>query len=361
VAEYKNMVGRAGRLGFSEEGKGIVLADTEYERRDLFRRYVLGRLEPLRSSFDARQLETWIVRLLAQVDQIVRRDVLRLLTNTYGGYLAARSDPNWRQRVEPQLEQLVVQMIRLGLVEEEGDRVRLTLLGRVCGRSALSFASAMRLVELLRGSRPGALRPEHLVAIVQVLEESDAGFTPLMRRGRGESVRVRQVADRLGNDIARLLQRFARDDFAYQARCKRTAILWDWINGVPVETIEQQYTANPFYRIGYGDIRRFADSTRFHLRSAHQIAAVLYAGAGPSESEIDALLTRLEVGLPADALDLLRIPLDLTRGEYLGLYRAGVPTLQDVWNLSDQRMAELLPRRASRLGQLRPQGPGRPK
>ena len=42
IAEYKNMAGRAGRLGYNEIGKAIILADTPVERAQLFQKYVLG-------------------------------------------------------------------------------------------------------------------------------------------------------------------------------------------------------------------------------------------------------------------------------------------------------------------------------
>lgn len=96
VAEYKNMAGRAGRLGFNEQGKSIIYSETPFERQALYRRYVLGQLESLHSSFDPRSIETWLVRLLAQVESIVRMDVVRLLVNTYGGYLEVRRSPAWR-------------------------------------------------------------------------------------------------------------------------------------------------------------------------------------------------------------------------------------------------------------------------
>lgn len=73
--------------------------------------------------------------------------------------------------------------------------------------------------------------------------------------------------------------------------------------------------------IGHGDRRKFADVTRFHLRSAHQIAALLFIDGGPSEESMDALCKQLEVGIPADALELLSLPLPLARGEYWALYR----------------------------------------
>lgn len=67
IAEYKNMAGRAGRLGFNEIGKAILLADTSMERARLFQRYVLGTPEDVRSSFEESAMPTWVLRLLSQV------------------------------------------------------------------------------------------------------------------------------------------------------------------------------------------------------------------------------------------------------------------------------------------------------
>ena len=41
IAEYKNMAGRAGRVGFNEKGKSIILAEAEESPEYLFTRYVL--------------------------------------------------------------------------------------------------------------------------------------------------------------------------------------------------------------------------------------------------------------------------------------------------------------------------------
>ncbi|HEX8271532.1 MAG TPA: DEAD/DEAH box helicase [Longimicrobiaceae bacterium] len=356
VAEYKNMAGRAGRLGFKEQGRAIILADTGYQRDGLFRRYVLGRPEPLRSSFDSGAPETWVVRLLAQVERVPRDDVATLLANTYGGYRAARQNPGWLTSVKPALEGLVARMIRLGLLEPDGEYVQLTLLGRVCGASHLSFESALRLVELLRDSDPTRLDAVRLMALLQILPESDGGYTPVMKKGQSEAVRPREVAERYGADVARALQRLAADMVQYHARCKRAAILWDWVEGASVESIEKHYTPN--FRqgvIGYADIRRFADLTRFHLRSAHQIASVLFPGQAPDADAVEKVLKRLEVGLPEDALELLELPVALTRGQYLALYRLGARTAEDVWSLGDGHLSKLVGEgMAERLARSRP-------
>lgn len=344
VAEYKNMAGRAGRLGFKEEGKAIILANDEYEREVLFRRYVMGDLEKFYSSFDPQDIQTWVVRLLAQVNRVPREDVVRLLTNTYSGYLANRSNPKWQTEMSDILEEILGRMIDLGLVEQEGGYVQLSLLGRVCGRSALSFESTMRLVELLKSVNISQLTAERFMALIQMLPDLDQVYTPVMKRGTKESVRQREAVERCGTEIVRTLQRFPKDSaFSYYARCKRVAVLWDWINGVPIETIEQRYSTTPYQgRIGYGDVRKFADATRFHLRSAYQIADLVLLGEGPDENSVEALLKQLEVGIPADALELLSIPLSLSRGEYLALYQAGVRTPNDLWSLSEGDLNDIL-------------------
>jgi helicase len=343
VAEYKNMAGRAGRLGFNEEGKAIILAETSYDRDSLFRKYVLGEPETMTSSFDLQNLPTWVMRLLAQVQRVPRAAVPKLLANTYGGFLAARDDPSWRLRIVNELDALLTRMIELGLVEEEQQYVRLTLLGRACGRSSLSFDSSLRLIEFLRSSGTAGLTAQRLLVVLQVLPESDGGYTPMMKHGAAESVRPRQASERYGGDAVRSLQRYADDQLDYFARCKRAAVLWDWTTGVPLEAIEQRYSPNPFQgRIQHGDVRRFADATRFHLRAAYHILSVLFVDQGPSEADIENLLQQLEVGIPATALRLLELPVSLTRGEYLALVSQGLDVPEKIGATSSNELERLL-------------------
>lgn len=343
VAEYKNMAGRAGRLGYNEIGRSVIYAETPIERDTLFRKYVLGTPEPMRSSFLDEDLRTWIIRLLAQVPKMPRREVTQLLASTYGGYLAARKSPSWVDSTERQLDQLITQFLSLGLLEEEGEDVRLTLLGRACGRSSLSFESSLRLVELIRSRGSSLKSAEEVMALVQALPESDGGYTPLMKRGRGEASRVGEASNRYGADTVRLLQRYADDEHDYWKRCKRAAILWDWIEGAGVEEIERRYSPNVFQgTIGHGDIRRFADATRYHLRAAHQILSVLFVTGGPSDEAMETLLARLELGLPASALQLAKPPLSLARGECLALVAEGIDSAAAVFAAAEEQLKRLL-------------------
>jgi replicative superfamily II helicase len=333
VGEYKNMAGRAGRLGIEERGRSVLLASSAVERRQLFEQYVRGEPEPVRSSFSAGDLPTWILRLLAQIDRVPTGEVVRLLARTYGGYLRRRQDPDWREKMTDRLEELLSRMQRRDLVEEDRGAVRLSLLGQACGESNLPFEDAMDLIAILEDEPPDTVTAERLMAILQRLSEDVVGYTSLYKRGssKKEAAWQREVTRYYGRDVTRMLQRGASDRYEHWGRCKRAAILWEWTHGYPTREIEKKYSVTPYGgSIGAGDIRRFADRTRFHLQSAFDIADVLLLGEGPNEETVDRLLRQLEVGLPDSALGLLDLPLRLTRGEYLALREAGFEQAENV-------------------------------
>jgi helicase len=120
--------------------------------------------------------------------------------------------------------------------------------------------------------------------------------------------------------------------------------LFDWIRGVSIEEIERRYAStNPYFgNIGYGDVRKFADLTRFQLRSAHQIASLIFPGQFIDEKAIDTLLKQLEVGIPADSLDLLELPFSLSRGEYLALNANGVKNRAELFSQSREALWKVL-------------------
>lgn len=341
VAEYKNMAGRAGRLGISDKGRSVLLAETPQSRVNLFAKYVKGTPEPIRSSFDIGHIDTWILRLLSQVSAVPRESVIHLVANTFGGYLANRQNPGWVQDTEHRLNQTLADMIRLKLVEEYDAKVELTLLGKACGRSSLSFPSCIRLVEMVQ-NYSGQVSAVNLMGLIQVLPEVSR-YTPLMKKGTKEHQWAGEVSQNYGRGVTASLQQRVSDVWEYYARCKRAAIIYQWISGEPLDQIEQKYSANPYQgTIGAGDIRGFADVTRLYLRTANEIAGIVLLGEGPDATEVDDLLKRLELGIPTEALSLMELSVPFVRGEYLELLRAGYSTSEAVLCLTDSELMQLI-------------------
>jgi len=338
VAEYKNMAGRAGRMGFAEQGRSILLADNAVARGRLFQTYVSGKPEPLSSSFKDADLNTWVIKLLSQVSQVNRERVPSLLASTYGGFLQNRNDPSWAARTQAQIADLLSRMTTQGLVEEENDLIGLSLLGRVCAEAPLSLESSLRLVELVRRTGSQARDPVFLMGLIQVAPELDNQWVPLARKGSAEA----RWTNTLIASLAHALQSGVRDLPSYWARCKKTAMLRAWISGQSMTDIETQFTVNPFNRVASGDITGLADTTRFHLRAAHRIATVVIADEPAGTPPLEDVLLQLEFGLPTEALPLLKLPIPLHRGDYLQLLAAGFQTADQVLAADPERLTPIL-------------------
>jgi helicase len=210
---------------------GAIYAETPLQRQQLFARYVKGTLEPLRSSFDPKDLDTWIIRLLAQVESVPATDLIHLLCKSYGGYLENRRNPKWQHDMADTLRNMLQQMLELELVEEELGHIRLTLLGRACGTSTLCFASAMRLVRLVKETGVQSLTPVLLVSLLQALPELDRIYTPFFSKSGGrEAAWPRRVSGTYGANVVCALQRFApgvADGAAHAAAGQRFGWLWE--------------------------------------------------------------------------------------------------------------------------------------
>ena len=122
----------------------------------------------------------------------------------------------------------------------------------------------------------------------------------------------------------------------------------DWIAGEPTNDIEARYSSNAFVRVGHGDIRGYADGSRFLLESALRIAAIVLERAEDQEAAA-LLLTRLDLGLPAEALPLSALGFPLTRGEVLALFNAGHLNGEAIAALTADAVATIIGRRGREL------------
>ncbi|MEL7358241.1 MAG: DEAD/DEAH box helicase [Cyanobacteria bacterium J06560_6] len=342
VSQIRNMAGRAGRLGYQEAGRAILLADNAIERSRLFKQYITSEPEPIKSSFEEDNVGTWLVRLLAQAIPsqtkasskpvgILKEDVPGLILSTFGGYLRARAQPTWAQQTSGLIQQWILRLLKDGVIEEFDSRIHLTLLGRAIAESAMSLSSSLRLVEIIQKSRIGMLSPETLMVLIQILPELDDRYIPLFKRGKREHVWPQSMARKYGNYLARLLQeRCSGNQWIYYGRAKRACVLGDWVNGVPIQTIEERYTVQARYQMARGDIQGIADTTRFYLSSAYAIVSILDPGNTPEPEAMENFLTSLETGLPSALLSLLESPISLSRGECIALAGVGIRTVDEI-------------------------------
>ena len=104
VAEYKNMVGRAGRLGYSEKGSSYVIAPDPRSEHAVWQHYVLGKLEDIESRlFDANtDPRNLVLRTLAASAQLAQGqgmtadEIVAFIEDSFGAFQQRQALPAWK-------------------------------------------------------------------------------------------------------------------------------------------------------------------------------------------------------------------------------------------------------------------------
>lgn len=120
VMEYKQLAGRAGRPGYDNEGYAVIIASNKRRLNAYTKKYLMGRLEPVKSQLTGRKL-TWAILASASAgiveDEEDLEDFMRsTLLNIQGGYT----------RVD--VYDALASLRRIGLIKQ--DSLELTRLGR---------------------------------------------------------------------------------------------------------------------------------------------------------------------------------------------------------------------------------------
>ena len=207
VAEYKNMVGRAGRLGFTPKGKSFLVASNGSEEYRFWKHYVRGEPEALSSRFADQEPLSLICRVLAtanaaRTEGLTEPDLLAFIQSTFASYQQHRV-------LAPQEMAGAIHRLRgAALIESLGDRYRLTPLGRAAGELGIQVESVVRIARALRGLSPSDLVPRVLLAAAQISEELDEVLIPIHKRSVQERQRWQNAAhqQRLPSSVARELQ-----------------------------------------------------------------------------------------------------------------------------------------------------------
>ena len=340
VAEYKNMVGRAGRLGFTEEGFSYLVATSPHQEDHFWRSYVLRTPEDIESQFltthtDPRSL---VVRVLAASPSaaqagLTATDVVAFIAESFGAFRARRDgqEPMSADVIERALRELE----RGQLIEiDAAQRCTLTPLGQLAGESGVHVDSVLRVVAAIERCAPVDISDLSLLAITQVTVELDEVWFPLNRRStQKEPAAWLGKLRRQGvpNGVLTALQRNASDRHTPTLRAKKAVSCLHWIGGTPLNTIEQTMTRFGGARGGAsGNVRSVAMRTVDILPVVARVAELLHPGLDLSARRA-ALIARLELGIPPSMVELGSAGQGrLTRPVLLALARARLQTPEQV-------------------------------
>lgn len=366
VAEYKNLVGRAGRLGLAERGASYLVAMSPREVQDAWDRYVTAGPEDLASRFldGATDPRSMILRVLAAGKRptasasagLTAEEIASFLEASFGAFQEELRVGRWSWDHDDLLAS-VRDLAANRLIEARGDgHYELTALGRLAGAGVVEVTSVMRLVECLRPLEPEQLTDPALIAAVQITRELDQVHIPLNKKTPKEAQSWLSELARQGVPplMLRTLGHDVSEPHQQAARAKKAVAALAYVSGEEMEKIERLLGKHGGAFDGMaGPVRSSATRTSDLLGTAAQVAILLHPACEFGD-RIERLNVRLTLGVAGPMADLGRHGgTSLTRGDYRRLLAAGLTDPQEIGEASEEVLLACVDGDSARLAVVR--------
>ena len=349
VAEYKNLCGRAGRLGYSERGTSYLVATSLNEEQHYWRRYVSARPEDLASRFLSADPRTLIIRVLVAAGRtsggVSGDEIIEFLEASFGVFQMQHAGRGGWNRAA--LERALDDLARHGLIERAEDgRFVLAALGRLSGESAVEVETLLRAVACLRSLHASEVTDPALIAIAQMSVELDGVYFPVNKRSTQKE--PRHWGDELyrqgvSQTILGHLQYNVTEAVQATLRAKKAVSCLYYVAGTSMEDIEGAMAQFGGAVDGAaGPIRSVASRTCDVVSVVARAAEILHAGIDLKQ-RLPRLLLRLELGIRGPAVDLARYTeRRLDRADYQRLCDARVTEREALAGADDDTLLPLL-------------------
>lgn len=376
VAEYKNIVGRAGRLGYAERGASYLVATSPHEEQLYWRNYVSAVPEDLVSRFLDADPRTLIIRVLVAGGKsgISAAEIIDFLECSFAVFqMQARGgQEGWDRHA---LERALADLLQHGMIERSDDaRLSLTDLGRLAGESAIEIETLLRAVDCLRRLRSEELTDPALIALAQTSVELDAIALPMNKKSTQKEPQhwtEQLMRQGISATILGFMQRTSSQAAQAVMRAKKAAVCLYYVSGMPMADIENAVSQfGGGFGGSAGPIMSVTERSCDVLPTIARAAELLRPGVQIGE-RAGRLVYRLALGIQGPAVDLARYAeRALDRADYRRLCDARL-TERDGLAAADDRMLLLLvgndPRKLAALraavvewGQARPPRPAAP-
>lgn len=364
VAEYKNMVGRAGRLGFSKEGASYIIALSPQDEYRYWNQYVIASPEDLQSRFIANNSDplSLVLRVLTSAHRFVERgmtaaDIVSFLEGSFGAFQQKQQtgDGFWD---DDDIRSLLSRLEQHGLVEKSAHGLyTLTRMGWVAGQSGLAVESVLRVIDALKPIPASQISDPILLAAVQLTVELDDVLFPINKKSTqaepgawfGELQR-----QQIPQHVLNAMHRGVKEPQQATLRAKKTvASLW-WITNTPLAQIEATMTRFGGKSDGAaGPIRSVRARVCDVLPPIIGIVQILHPDLDLTE-RASRLLIRMEFGIPASIAELASIlGNQLTRSDYLNLVNASLGSIESIEQSNDDDLLACLNQSPGKLGVVR--------
>ncbi len=365
VAEYKNIVGRAGRLGYATRGSSYLLALTPKKEHEYWTKYLNGNPEDLSSLFLAKNTDprTLIVKVLAaainkaknKMVGLSSKEIVRFLEFSFGVFQQSHISPGWKWS-EDELLRSLENLQQHNLIKQTNNKYKLTKLGWLAGQGGVEVESIIRLISVLNLLSPTEVTDPALIALTQITIELDQVYMPINNRGaqREHNSWLSELQQQNISDTILQKLRNIAETKQIAMRFKKAVACLLWITKTPLIGIEGILTrhGNRFNGIA-GAVRSASSRTHDLLGTVAKVAEIIHPDL-QLEERINKLFVRLEVGISPEIYDVANaIGSTFSRSDYLSLVKSNLSDMSVLKSASDEDMLSALGHDKSKLSILK--------
>ncbi len=338
-SDYRNMSGRAGRLGMHAEGLAILLPQNQVELAHA-NSLVLPENDRLNSQLVALSLRKSILTLVTSGLVSDFDGVMSFFQNTLYWYQTLEKNPVKLATIESNSRAAIKWLVENQLLIEDNETLLATPLGRGTALSGLLPTTAVQLAAMLykRNAELAAAFDDWIPGLIYAVCASDefraekpSRFFPYPSKPSYDSVAfwstklLPVVLDRNDNKLA---------------QCAHAITLY-------VEGLAERKISHATH-LSSGSIHRHAIDVAWILDGLHKLSCVPDMKCSQAVSnQIAMLARRVRWGAPVEALDVLRIAErhgvpGFGRQRAMALIAQGIATLHDVLATTKERLVALL-------------------
>lgn len=338
-SDYRNMSGRAGRLGMHEDGFAILLPQNSVELTHA-NQLVLPENDSLQSQLIQLSLRKSLLTLVASRVASNLPEVMSFFENTLYWYQTLNRNPEKLAVLESDSKDAIAWLVENDLLTDIDGTLLITPLGNATALSGLLPSSAVSFATLLRALEPTLSRnfDEAINGLIYAICASDefcaerpSRFLPFPGRAQSDSVgfwATQQLPIPLDRTATRL------------AKCAHAVSLY--VDGTGERKIAH------LTGVSSGAVHRLALDVAWVLDGLHKLSCVPDLRCSQAISnQISMLARRARWGAPAEALDVIRlaerhnVP-GFGRQRAMALIAQGIGTLHQILDTAKDQLTHIL-------------------
>ncbi len=338
LSDFRNMSGRAGRLGMHEDGYAILLPKNNVELTHA-NRLVQPENDRVSSRLVSISLRKTILALMASRAARSFDEVMQFFRNTLYWHQTLDRNPRLLETLEHESREAIKWLADNGFAQEAEGLCTVTPFGYASALSGLLPSTALQLLALLQKIKADLLAdfencvPSLIYAACACSEfrgERPPRFFPFVQASH-DSVAFWSAK--------RLLVPLDRADVQL-AQCAQAVMLF--AEGM----VERKISFAT--RVGSGQVHRLAIDISWVLDGLHKLACVPETDLPQTVSNNIAMLSRrVRWGAPAEALDVMRIAErhavpGFGRQRAMALLAQGIATVHDLLSVAKDKLGQML-------------------